>query len=91
MFTSSIYSFCVTLPSDNGFSPTSKNTANFVLANSLGEGFLITPIGYSMSYFGFKSLIMLSFILIAIANWSFYEALSCMEKDKALVNQQTNK
>ena len=81
----------MTLPSDNGFSPTSKNTANFVLANSLGEGFLITPIGYSMSYFGFKSLIVLSFILISIANWSFYEAMSCMDKDKMVLADEGHK
>jgi len=71
IFTSSIYSFCIALPADNGFKPSTSNTANFVLANSFGEGFLITPIGYGMSIFGYKSLIVIVFILSSIANWSF--------------------
>lgn len=76
IFTSSIYTFCLALPSDNGFQPSTSNTANFILSNSFGEGFLIAPIGYAMNYFSYKSLILIIFILTVMAHWSFGQAIN---------------
>lgn len=87
LFTSSIYTFCIALPADNGFSPSSKNTAHFVMANSFGQGFIIAPIGYSMDFFGFKSLIVIVFTLAVVANWSFCQVMSCIDQEKEALAQ----
>ena len=73
---SCVYSFCVTLPIDNGYDNTISNSANFMLANCIGEGLLNAPIGYSMNLFGFKSLMIIIMISCFISFWSFQKAVS---------------
>jgi len=38
---------------------------------SLGEGLLVMPIGYAMGLFGYKSLIIIIFLLSAAMMWLF--------------------
>lgn len=56
LFIGCVYGFGIALAADSGFEPSASDNADLVLANALGEGLLITPIGYSMHIFGFRVL-----------------------------------
>jgi hypothetical protein len=71
IFIGGVFGFCIALPVDSGFIPRSQDNADFILANSLGEGLLIMPLGYSMSLFGFKAM-MIEVFLISIVCYGFY-------------------
>lgn len=56
LFIGCVYGFGISIAADSGFEPSASDNADFVLANALGEGLLITPIGYSMHIFGYRIL-----------------------------------
>lgn len=78
IFLSNLYSFFLALPSQSGYQFSSSNSANFVIANCLGEGLFITPIGYSIHAFGFKSLIVIECILGLIMCCVYYETMQSL-------------
>lgn len=80
--TAGVYCLCVAWPVDNGFVNNPQDSANFVLGNSIGEGLLIMPLGYSMQVFGFESLIMLIFFFALLCLWCYREAADSMQKDR---------
>lgn len=77
-----VYSYCLALPIDNGFQVGLANNANFVLANCIGEGLLIGPMGYSMSIFGFQSLVIVMLISCIFSSWCFQMSVVSMRNDK---------
>lgn len=60
---SAMYALFYSFAQEYGYSLSNSNTANFAMSASLGEGLLVMPIGYIMGYFGFKSLIIIIFLL----------------------------
>ena len=82
IMTSVLYGLCLTLSIDNGFSSTTSNNANFVLANCIGETLLTGPMGYSMKIFGFQSLIVIILVSCIASNLSFHHALKSLDTDK---------
>ena len=79
---SCVYSFCVALPIDNGFQSTVSNTANFLLANCIGEGLLNAPMGYSMNIFGFQSLMVIIMISCMVSYYCFNQAVQSFKEEK---------
>lgn len=71
ILTAAVYGFGIALPVDKGFPNCSQANANFILANALGEGLLIMPVGYSISLFGFKVL-MIEMCIVAFATYWAY-------------------
>lgn len=51
-FLSSLFALFLTLPLEFDYKLSKKNTANFMMSASLGEGILAMPIGYAMGLFG---------------------------------------
>ena len=63
IFLSAMYALFMTLAQEYGYELTPNNTANFVMCASIGEGFLVMPIGYAMGIFGYRSLIHIIFLM----------------------------
>jgi hypothetical protein len=79
IFMAGVYGFCIALAVDNGFVTSPQDNANFILSNSIGEGLLITPLGYSMNLFGYKALMVEIFGSSILSYWSFCRAMESME------------
>jgi hypothetical protein len=79
IFMAGIFGFSIALPVDNGFVTSPQDNANFILSSSIGEGLLITPIGYSMNLFGYKALMVEIFGFSILSCWSFSRAMVSME------------
>lgn len=77
-----VFGFGITLPVDNGFAPSSQNNANFILANALGEGLLIMPLGYSMSLFGYKAMMVEMLLVTSVCYWVYTETVKSMDRDR---------
>lgn len=88
VLTSSMYSFLITLPLDNGFILTTGNDANFLLANCIGEALLPGPIGYSISIFGFQSLFIIIFIACVINDGAFMFTMISMSENEPVTGAQ---
>lgn len=86
IFIGGVFGFGISLPVDNGFVPSSQNNANFILANALGEGLLIMPLGYSMSIFGYKAMMVEMLLATSICYWVFIETVKSMNRDQNLYN-----
>lgn len=78
-----VFGFGISLPVDSGFAPSSQSNANFILANALGEGLLIMPLGYSMNVFGYKAMMVEMLLVTGLCYWVFIETLKSMDKDKS--------
>jgi hypothetical protein len=78
LFIGCVYGFGISVAADSGFEPSASDNADFVLANALGEGLLITPIGYSMHIFGYR-ILPFELLVFSICNCFSYEgAISSM-------------
>jgi hypothetical protein len=73
-----VFAFGIALPVDNGFIPSAQDNANFIIANSLGEGLLIMPVGYSINFFGFKVLMIEICIFSFLSYWSYIKVAKSM-------------
>ncbi len=82
IFIGGVYGFGIALPVDSGFVPCPEDSASFVLANVLGEGLLIMPMGYSMSIFGYKAMIVELSLVAALSYWTYLETVRSMKQDK---------
>jgi hypothetical protein len=78
-----VYGFGIALPVDNGFAPCSQVNANFILANALGEGLLIMPLGFSMNLYGFEFLMLDICFFAFLSYWVYSEAVKSMRADLA--------
>lgn len=54
-----VFGFLLSWVVDNGFAFRPQDNIIFLLGHSLGEGLLITPMGYMMGIYGFKALIII--------------------------------
>ncbi len=82
-FLSAMYALFFSMAQEQGYGLSTSNTANFAMCASLGEGFLVMPIGYAMGLFGYKSLIYIIFFFSAIMFYLFTTANDIMEKDSS--------
>lgn len=73
-----VFGLGISWPVDKGFLPSSQNNANFLLANALGEGLLITPVGYSINLFGFKFLMIETCLFSYVSYWAYQRAIISM-------------
>jgi hypothetical protein len=71
MFLASMFALFLALPLQFGYKLSKKNTANFMMCASLGEGVLAMPIGYAMGLFGANTLYW-SEILFAIMSYILF-------------------
>ena len=78
-----MYSLCLAVSNSHGFHLTITNNSHIVLANCLGEGLLIAPIGYSMNLVSFHSLIYLVALFSVAAYLAFSQAERCFQQLKA--------
>jgi fucose permease len=76
-----VYSFCLALPLERGFKTTTANNAHFMLANCIGDGIVLGPVGYSIKFFGFKSLIVIVFLSYLLSSWSLHKTLDSMDDE----------
>jgi hypothetical protein len=81
-----VFGFGISLPVDSGFAPCAQNNANFILANALGEGLLIMPLGYSMSVFGYKAMMIEMLLVTSVCYWVYTETARSMDEDKEAYN-----
>jgi hypothetical protein len=83
IFISGVYGFCLSWVVNNGFAFCPEDNANYLLSYIIGEGLLIMPMGYTMGFFGFKSMIaevcFFSFCTVV----GFILAVGSMEEDKS--------
>lgn len=79
--TAGVYCLCIAWPVDNGFVSNPQDSANFVLGNSIGEGLLLMPLGYSMQIFGFEAFMAEVFLFSFLCYWCFREASQSMAQD----------
>lgn len=77
MFLASMFALFLTLPVEFGYLLSKKNTANFMMCASLGEGALAMPIGYLMGVFG-PSFLYLTELLFAVL--SYYLVIKVIEE-----------
>lgn len=82
MLISGVYGLSLSLVVSNGFRFCPDNNALFVLSNAIGEGLLITPMGFTMGLFGYKSMIIENIFFAAFTLIGFVLALGSMEEDK---------
>ena len=68
MFLASLFALYLTLPSEFGYKLSKKNTTNFMMSASLGEGILAMPIGYSMGFYG-PWMLHVTELLFVILSW----------------------
>lgn len=78
---SNLYAFFLALPVQSGFTFTNSNSANFVIASCLGEAVLITPIGWSLSYFGYDSLMVVLCLLSGLLWYVYNQTLDSLQRD----------
>lgn len=78
---SNLYAFFLALPVQKGFVFTSSNSAHLVIANCLGEGLLITPLGWSMGFWGAGSLMVALWLLSGLLWYCYGATLGSLEKD----------
>ncbi len=67
MFLASMFALYLALPLEYGYKLSKKNTANFMMCASLGEGVLGMPIGYAMGLFGPGALYWTELIFAVVA------------------------
>jgi hypothetical protein len=79
---SGVFGFLLSWVVDSGFAFHPQDNIIFLLGNSLGEGLLITPIGYIMGAFGFKAMIILAAFFSLCTLVLFLLATRSMEEDK---------
>ena len=58
IFISGVYGFCLSWVVNNGFAFNPDNNSDFLLCYVIGEGLLIMPMGYTMGWFGYKSMLI---------------------------------
>ena len=76
------FTFCIALPLDNGFQNTIANNANFILANAMGEGVINGSLGYLISIFGFKVMMIVVMISSIASYWSLRGVISSFKEGK---------
>ena len=76
------FTFCMALPLDNGFQNTIANNANFILANAMGEGVINGSLGYLMSIFGFKVMMVVVMVSSVISYGSLEAVIGSFKEDK---------
>ena len=74
IFLSAMYAPFMTISQEYGFELTPSNTANFAMCASIGEGLLVMPIGYIMGIYGYRSLIVIIF-LMSMVMYAIFEVL----------------
>jgi hypothetical protein len=79
---SGTYAFLLSWVVDNGFAFSPQDSIIFLLGYSLGEGFLVTPIGYLMGAFGFRAMIILIAVFSLCLLVLFLLAARSLEEDK---------
>ena len=80
-FLSAMYALFFSIAQEYGYGLSTTNTANFAMCASLGEGFLVMPIGYAMGFFGYKALIYIIFLFSAAMFAIFMYVNELMAKD----------
>ena len=75
MFLASMFALFLALPMEFGYLLSKRNTANFMMCASLGEGALAMPIGYAMGLFG-PWMLYLTELVFAVL--SFYLVLKVL-------------
>lgn len=80
-FLSAMYALFFSIAQEYGYELSTSNTANLAMSASLGEGFLVMPIGYVMGLLGYKALIYIIFFFSAIMLFVFNYVNEFMKKD----------
>lgn len=80
---SAMYALFFSIAIDYGYGLTPSNTANFAMSASLGEGLLVMPIGYAMSFFGIEALVIIIFLMSSTMMFIFEYGVKHMHKDSA--------
>jgi fucose permease len=81
IFLSAMYALFFSLAQEYGYELSTSSTANLAMSASLGEGFLVMPIGYVMGLLGFKALIYIIFIFSAVMYLVFTYVNNFMQED----------
>jgi fucose permease len=80
-FLSAMYALFFSIAQEHGYGLSTTNTANFAMCASLGEGFLVMPIGYAMGLLGYRALIYIIFLFSAAMWIIFTYGNNLMKKD----------
>jgi hypothetical protein len=79
---SGVFGFLLALTIDNGFAFNPDANAYFMIANVVGEGLFIAPMGYTMGLFGYKALIIEVAAFSVLTVVAFVLSSKSMEDDK---------
>ena len=81
MFLACLFALYISLPSEFDFKVTKRNTANFMMCSTLGEGVLSMPIGYGMGVFGAELLFFTEFSLAIGSFLLMIRGVQILERD----------